>query len=232
MSNSLPNYNTTSNRYVRRDYFFDGATTLADDGWTVGSAISSGTAAPSNTIPGGALTISGAATTDNSGREVQRATETVALVPGLRTGFEVNFRVNLDVTNADLKCGIAVTDSSILASDPTDGIWFYLADGSAICYGSIKRDSAEKGLVQLGTLSNATWHTIRCEIDMDPSVAGKGSVRWHLDGTNVASLSDVTEMPHKGEETMAEFFAFQSGNATGTHSADFRMSVIKPLDLS
>lgn len=229
---SLPNYAIPNNQYIRRDYFFDGATTLANDGWTVGSAIASGTATVSNAIPGGALRISGAATTDNSGRQVQRATETFALVAGKRSGFEVNFRVS-DADQVDLKCGVAVTDSTILASDPSDGIWFYLADGSSTAFGSIKRDSAEKGLVQLGAISDDTWHTVRCEITMDASTAGlASSVEWFVDGTNVASLRDVAQMPYDGEEILAEFMAMQSGDATGTKTADFQMSVIKPLNLS
>jgi hypothetical protein len=181
------------------------------------TALGTGAATVENTEKNGAMKIAGAATTDNSGAEVQADAAWIKLEAGDRYRIEGRFYLdeatsaNVE-TESDLWFGIATVDTDILTA-VTDAIYFRKDDGDAYLDCQVTASgSSVTGSTGMASLADDTWYRLGIDIQMDASVAAKGTVSFYVDGTQKASLT-VTGLP---TGMMAPFVIFQSGDNTGT----------------
>lgn len=203
--------------------------TAAASPW-IGTALSSGTGVLSTDAEHGVLVLSGNATSDNSGYQVQRDMESFALLTGKKTRFLVRFKLS-DATNSHFFAGFSITDTTICDGadgiaglTPTDCVGFFKADDAATLAIVVKRDSAVVCNSSFATLSDDTYYWAAFEIAMSDT-AGTGNVKaWLMNGTTkaiIASAGTITAatMPYSSEEYLCESLALVSGNATGTKTA-------------
>lgn len=190
------------------------------------TALSSGTGAVTLDENHGVYRQSGAATTDNSGSQIQFDMETVSLNAGKTVQFLCRGAKCSDGTQDEYFIGLAITDTTLLdgtgtlagGCTHTDSIGFYKPDGESNVYGVVRRDS-----VQLATgafaITNTQYNVFAMRIVMDPSTAGKGYVEYFVNGTFIGRL-DSTTMPYDSEEILTPSLAFNTGDASGTKTCD------------
>ena len=182
----------------------------------VGTAITSGTAAVTDSnsaIAGtnGVLLLSGAATTDDSGYNLTGDSEWIRIANSKSYWFQTRVTLS-DATESDLLAGVAITDTSLIASAPSDGIYFLKSDEATTLAIVVRAASATVASVNIGTMTtSATDLAWRLIVDS----AGVGNLTAWQDGTQLTSTR-VTTLPTAEAMTLA--LAFQSGTATGTIS--------------
>lgn len=186
-----------------------------------GTALSSGTIAVTTDEEYGVATLSGAATTDNSGYQLQSDMEAFAIVTGKEAGITCRVKLS-DGTQDELFVGASITDTTMLdgtgtlagGMTMTDSFGFYKPDGSTLTYGTIRRDSVQ--LATGGVAVDFTSYKI-LDIKVQPSgtTAGSGKITFYVDGVMLGSL-DSTTLPYSGEEILALALAFVTGDNTGT----------------
>lgn len=193
------------------------------------TALNSGTGAVTVDRKFGVYRMSGAATTDNSGFQMQGDMETISLVAGKKTKGEWIVQTT-DATQSEILAGYCITDTTLIdaggtfaAADLTfsDGIGFYKPDGETGFYCFVMRDSvivASAG--PFGTLANDTDVRLGVEIRMDSNTAGKGKALFYINGGLVAGL-DSTTMPYNTEEVLTPSGAFNTGDNVGTKTCDW-----------
>ena len=203
--------------------------TAAASPW-IGTALSSGTGVLSVDEQYGVLRLSGNATSDNSGYQVQRDMETCALLTGKKTRFLTRFKLS-DATESHFFAGHSITDTTICDGadaiaglTPSDCIGFYKADGGATLALVVKRDSVVVCNTSFATLASDTYYWAAFEVGMTDT-DGTGTARaWVYNGTTGALLfssGGITSsvMPYSGEEILTESLALVSGTASGTITA-------------
>lgn len=211
---------------------YTGQTTSAAAGnrW-IQTLLSSGTFAQSTDEQFGVAVLGGAATTDNSGAQIQCDMEFTALITGKGTRFM--FRAKLsDFTNSHFFGGLSITDTTICDGadgiaglTPTDCIGIFKADDAAIANIVVKRDSAVVVNTAIASLSDDTYYWFVVDVQMDSNTAGKGSVQaWVFNSLTelmVGSSGPINALtlPYHGEEILTPSVALVSGNATGTKTA-------------
>lgn len=193
-----------------------------------GTALNSGTGAVTVDRKFGVYRMSGAATTDNSGYQIQGDMETFSLVAGKRTRFETQLQTS-DATESEILAGLCITDTTLIDAGGTfavadltfsDGIGFYKPDGATGFYCFINRDSTLVGSAgPFHTLANDTNVRLGIEVRMDPNTAGKGKALFYINGQQVAGL-DSTTMPYDSEEILTPSVAFNTGDNLGTKTCD------------
>lgn len=190
----------------------------------VGSALSSGTYAMSTDEKFGVAVLSGAATTDNSGAQIQVDMEAFSLVAGKMVDFICRAKLS-DGTEDELFMGLGITDTTFLDGTGTlagglthtDSIGFYKPDGETNIYGVVRRDSvnAVTGAIPL---TGTSYNVFAFRVIMDPVTNGTGTVVFYLNGSEVGRLTSAN-MPYDSEEILTPTIAFVSGNSTGTKTA-------------
>jgi hypothetical protein len=179
------------------------------------TAIAGGSASVVDTVPNGVVRLTGAATTDNSGAEIQRDTASVAFEVSQTYRMLERFQLS-DSTQCDFYTGLCTLDTSIIASLPTDGIMLQKLDDAATLDVLVRKaGTTQVTLASVATLASATWYEWALQVAMT-STAGSGSVTIWLNDVVVATFSSAL-LP---TGMLAEFAAMQSGNATGTKTAD------------
>lgn len=206
-------------------YDFDNEQTI--DAFT-GTALSSGTGAVTVDRKFGVYRLSGAATTDNSGFQIQGDMETFSLVAGKKTRYETLLQTS-DATESEVLAGLCITDTTLIDAGGTfavadltftDGIGFYKPDGATGFYAFVIRDStivASAG--PFHTLANDTNVRLGFEVRMDSNTAGKGKALFYINGSLVAGL-DSTTMPYDSEEILSPSVAYNTGDNLGTKTCD------------
>lgn len=176
----------------------------------VATAVNSGTSAISDAVAGGGLVLSGAATTDDSGVNLQLDATPVKL--GAGESARMMGRLTLsDATESDLWFGYAVVDTSIIAGI-SDFVGFRKVDGSAALQAVYIRDSGTAETLAAGNLTSGTEFTLSFETSVDE--AGNGSTSFFVNGKSIGKINHSTN--HMGENFNTPSIAFQSGTATGT----------------
>lgn len=185
--------------------------------------ISSGTAAVIDTNAtgrNGILQFSSVDATEDKGAQIQLDAEPFQLADGKDLRFFSRFQLSA-VEQSDCLHGLAITDTSLIASAPSDGIYFQSVDGSSLLKLVVRAGSALVLELPLATLVDATFVTAGFKIQ-DVNEAGSGRVLAWINGTLVAS-SEVAGLPTS--EALSLSHAFQSGAAAiQTMNLDFTAS--------
>jgi len=194
--------------------YFD-FTTDEDLNAFVVTAVSSGTAAVTDNNSGpagsnGVLLLSGAATTDDSGSNITGDSEWIRITSSKTVWFQTRVLLS-DATESDLLAGIAITDTSLIASAPSDGIYFLKSDGAATYQIIVRVGSATNTVATFPALTAATWYDLAFRLAVDSG--GVGTLTAWQDGTTMTQ-SRVASLPTS--EALTAALAFQSGTATGT----------------
>lgn len=219
------NFPDTEEEWYSLQYDFDNENDV--DAFT-GTALASGTGAVTLDKKFGWYRMSGNATSDNSGYQLQGDMETISLNAGKQVLFESKFIVS-DATQSEVFAGIAITDTTVLdaggllvAADVTasDAIGLYKPDGETNIYGVVNRDSVMLATGALGVAADATDVRVGFRVIMDPNTAGKGKVLFYVNGQLGGSL-DSTTMPYDTEEILTPTIAFNTGDALGTKTCDW-----------
>lgn len=188
----------------------------------VATAIAGGSSAVVDTTASshfGRCLLSGAATTADSGAQLQYDSESMALVAGEYTFFWGDAKLS-EATDSAWAAGLCVTDASILHATTgvitiTDGVMFRKADDVATIDAVIVRDSVEVSLQSaIYTIQSGVKFEMEIIVAMDQT-AGVGTAYFYINGALVASL-DCGIMPYSAEESLTMSHAFQSGSNVGT----------------
>lgn len=176
------------------------------------TAIASGTAAQISTndlSANGICRFSSVDATDNKGAQIQLNLEPFQL----RTGKDLTFTFTgsiSDATQTDLFAGMIITDTSIEASAPSDGIYFKKVDGSSTVTLIVRSGSATIAEWTVATLVASTVTTLAFTVSEVNTSAGTARVTAWRNGVQVFSDS-VIGIP--STEALALSCAFQSGEA-------------------
>lgn len=186
------------------------------------TAVSSGTAAVTDTnsnLPttiggsNGVLLLSGAETTDDSGSNLSGDSEWIRIAAGKTYFFQTRIALS-DATESDLLAGVAVQDTSLIASVPTDGIYFLKSDGATTLKIQMRAASATVVDTAISTVTSNTYTDLAWKFVVD-SGGTYATLFTYQDGTSLSSTR-VSVLPTSEAMTLA--LAFQSGTATGTIS--------------
>lgn len=179
------------------------------------TAVSTGTAAV-NAADGGNLRISGAATTDDSGSNLQLPNCT--LNPTTGSEYHMDGTITLSNVAMPFLFGFAITDTSLLASAPSDGVYLQKAKAGTALEVVVRRDSSEvKATVPGVTLAASTKYRLGLRVQFDNANPLTAIVTVTVNG-DVLYNSTFANAPH--DEILVPSIAINSGSATGTQTAD------------
>lgn len=182
--------------------------------------IASGTAAvidTNGTGQNGILQFSSVDTTDNKGAQIQLDAEPFNINDGIDLFFVSRFALS-DNTESDAILGLAITDTSLVASAPSDGIFFMKTDGGATVSLLTYAASALTNTISINaSMVNDTYLTAGFKIT--DVVSGGANLFIYINGTLVTSTA-ITGLPQT--EALSLSAAFQSGtNTAQTMNLDF-----------
>lgn len=179
-------------------YFNDFDTYAAGD-WTVTETQAGATQALTD-ADGGALLITNTGT-ENDLVGMQLVPESFTFEAGKKLIFKA--RVTLgEATQSDFVIGLHVTDTSPVASAPSDGVYFRKDDGDTNWDFEVRASSAQVG----GASAVATASTTAVELAF--AYDGASSISYYVDGTKIG---DIDGTPPTTE--LALSFAIQAGEA-------------------
>lgn len=179
------------------------------------TAINGGSASVVDTERGGALVLTGAATTDDSGAEAQDDVAWISLAAGKRLMIRGLVKPS-DADQQDFYMGVATLDTSIIASEPTNAIYFKKLDETAVLSLVVRAGGSQTGVVVTsGVLEDGVFARLDIDVQPSPTSAALGDVLAYKDGSLIGALRNVV-LP---TGLMGRCAAFQSGNATGTHTS-------------
>lgn len=190
-------------------YFNDFHNYTAGD-WTVTETQGSATQAITD-AHGGVLALVNSGT-ENDVNAIQLSKETFKYASGRKLWIKSRFKIS-DATQSDLIVGLAITDNTIPASLPSDGIFFYKADGSTTLTFHVRKDSSSSS-VNVGTMANDTYVVVALYFD--------GNSTWTvlLNDAVVSTVTSSTNAPDDEELAISLAVAAGDGNAR-TLSVDY-----------
>jgi hypothetical protein len=191
---------------------------VAANGPMTFTAVGSGTFATQATN-GGWGRLSGAATTDDSGGQLQAAaahacTDFKNLLFKCRAQLNESATSNV-ATDSDFIAGLILIDTSIVASLPTDGIFFEKDDNATAIKCVVRVGGVNNAAITISNVMDKSVHTYG--IAVFPNGASS-NVEFSIDGARVARAENVT-LP-AASTFLTPSIAFQSGDATGTKFVD------------
>lgn len=164
--------------------------TAAASPW-VGTALSSGTGTQADGL-GGILSLANAASTDNSGYQVQSDVESFILTAGKEIEMECRFRI-LDGDNSDIFIGLATTDTTLLGATgltaSNDIIGLLVEDGTATLKGVAYTASAAVGTCSITSITDSQWYHVYMRVIPDSTTATTITVQYQLDGGPIRQFS-------------------------------------------
>ncbi len=179
-------------KYVGQQWEFLTDENLND--W-VGTAIASGTASVIDTNSAGengVVRFANAATTEDSGYQFQVDAECVQLDGAEEYGMVSRVRAS-DADQCDILIGFGITDTTLLGSAPSDGVYLLKADGSATVSLVVRSGSTTQQTESLDiTLEDSTYIDLTLRIRNHSGAAA--DIEVYADGNLVETVS-VTAMP-------------------------------------
>lgn len=178
----------------------------------------------SNAANGGWARISGPATTDDAGGQLQ-ARGIHVLANDKNVSFKARGKVSEttstnSATESDLWLGLMAVDTSIVASAPTDYVVFRKDDGGTTikCEYRIASATAVSFTVPAATFTMVAGTTYAFGISVQPRSGANSIIEWSVDGVVVYRLTgiDLSTLT----VALTPSVAFQTGDATGTKFLD------------
>lgn len=143
--------------------------------------------------------------------------EQFALVSGKKLWFRARMKCN-DVDTADFYAGLFVTDTSPVASAPSDGLWFMSDDGDAyLDFHLYKSSASQLSSTAVATLLDDTFFSVGAHWD------GVNKVQVFYNDGKVAEVTGIT--PTTTE--LAVSFGIQNGSAAASILSMDYITVIK-----
>lgn len=186
---------------VYHAWFNDFDTYTAGD-WTV-TETQAGATQAITAGDGGLLALVNTAA-DNDVNQLQLVQETFRWASTKDFIMKARFKVS-DATQSDLLIGLAITDTSMLETLPTDGIFFYKADGSTSLLSSIRKDGTSTSITT-ATVADDTYITVAFTY-----TAQTGEWRAWANGALVGVNSTSTNAPD--DEDICISIGVQNGEA-------------------
>jgi hypothetical protein len=124
-----------------------------------------------------------------------------------RLWFKCRFKLD-DATQTDAVCGLYVTDTSPVASLPTDGIFFIKLDDAAVVDMHVRNGGTSTTLSAIATMANDTF--IDLAFAYDPNAQ---RVHAYVNGSRVGSAV-ATNFP--SGDLLRVSMGVQNGTAVGT----------------
>lgn len=184
-------------------------------------AIASGTFA-TQAANGGWIRISGVATTDDSGGQIQ-ACGAHACTDGKVLNYKARAQLNESTstnvaTESDAYFGLLPVDTSIVASFPADGIFFKKIDGGTAIVCVVRVGSTDVYSQTITPVMDKLVHTYG--IAIWPDSTNGAHVEFSIDGVVVARAQGSTITLPATTVYLTPSVAFQTGDATGTKWLD------------
>lgn len=198
-------------RYVR---WFEEFHTYTSGQWTVTETQAGATQAIATGGHGGVLVLTNdSADNDVICLQLGAPNETYRFTSTKKFWIRARFKLS-DATDSDAMIGLAITDTSPLASLPTDGIYFLKADDATTLIASARKDGTSSSIT-MGAMANDTYVVAEMYYD------GKLTLTALLDGVPVGTdVTSVTNFPD--DEDLAVTLAVQNGaGAAKSMSVDF-----------
>jgi hypothetical protein len=211
------NFELFGNRPIQVSWYQD-FTVSTDLTPLTNTAIGAGSASMGS-LKNGNLRFTGAATTDDTGANVQMVTDrwTPSLAAGSYGALEAGFILNSNIMKFAI--GLAVVDTSIVASAPTDGFYILKAAGAAaIPTLTVRGGSATLLSKALPITADTNLHRYGVEVIYDDFDITKATVNAYYDGNQIWSQL-VTGLPSTAP-TLVPTCEITSGSAAGTQTAD------------
>lgn len=171
----------------------------APAGWT-STLVGSSTVTHPDGSGGTLLLTSGA--TDDDGVNMQLAGESFQFTTSQVTYFGVRLQAST-ASAIDILAGLCITDTTLVASSPTDGIWFDKLAGATGVNLRVRKNATETASTSLATFAAATY-TI-WEFYWDGAV-----LEAFIDGTSVATPA-LTNLPD--DELLTPSICLRAGDA-------------------
>lgn len=117
--------------------------------------------------------------------------EMFQMAAGKKAFFKTRFKLNdgnSAITDVDALVGLAIGDASLIASAPSDGIYFLKTDGAATVDLHVRLDGTSSTLT-LGTMVYNTYHTLAWYYDGGTTAAGSKHIHGYFDGAYVGSIA-------------------------------------------
>jgi hypothetical protein len=186
---------------ARMHQWFDDFDSFVAANWTV-TETQAGATQAITAGDGGLLALVNSAADDDL-NAIQLVQETYRWSSGKQFWLRARFKVS-DATESDLIVGAYITDTSPLASLPSDGVFFHKADGSTSLTFQVRKDGTSSSIT-LGAMANDTFVEATAYWD------GRQWNAWH-DTTPVgAPITSTTNCPD--DEDIAIGMAVQNGEA-------------------
>ena len=207
--------------FAEKDWPLTSSEPVTASGPWIGTALASGTTAFTDAV-GGTVILSGAATTDNSGSQIQHDLGVWAAQASKDMAFYVRFKLS-NATDSHFFAGIATTDTTAMdGADGTaaltgvvaDAIGFFKADDAATLALVGDNASAITFTTSAGTLTDNTYVEMEF-VYRATATAGSGTFYIYKDRVAIGQAS-TTALP---TTTLALLLSQVSGTATGTVSA-------------
>lgn len=174
-----------------------------------GTAISTGTLATTN----GQLVLSGAATTDNSGYQIQLEGFPVQLENGKQ--YDIASEIDMGATG-EWHLGFSVSDTSIEASAPTDAILISRNETTLTTLDVLVRSNSTDALntTVTGVVADGVWG-----VRWQQKSATTGDLILFYNGRSFRTFTGITSP--RTSVWMTPSIVFQSTSNSGTQTASF-----------
>lgn len=223
---SLPEFRTEFSDDFHDVYALTSNLTVDASSPWIGTALNTGTMLQTTADPGSSVILSGAATTDNSGVQIQTGTSGISLptTAGQEAGFICRAKLS-EATDSEFFCGLAVADTTLLDGTGTlaaglthsDSFCFYKPDNQTHIFLCMWTGTAMSASIDLGAPPNATGYNIYAARYVAQSATG-GQMIAYINGAMVSSAT-VANATVQTTRDLRPSIAMLSGTASGTITA-------------
>lgn len=187
----------------------------------IGTALNTGTMLQTGANTGNCMVLSGAATTDNSGVQIQTGTSGFSMpgTVGFQVGGITRFKLS-DGTQDEALIALATVDTTLLdgtgtlaGMTHTYSFGIYKPDGTTHPYLYVNNNSTLVNSVDLGAVDFTSYHVLAFRYVATTTTSG--SIEAWIDSTQVASATCSSPILVASAD-LRPSLAFNTGDASGT----------------
>lgn len=170
----------------------------------------------------GVVRFSGAATTNNSGSQIQLESTPIRL-DRQDSFFAVEARIKLNDVKGQIAFGVSDVNADIVGTAITDGIVIKKASGAAGAWSlAVNRSAGLTIPLAIGSLiTDLNWHVLTLRYDSAPgSKIGQGNLKILVDGNQVHEFDVEFNGGVPYDDNLTPSLGFKSGDALGTQTMD------------